>query len=110
MKDKYLLRGKAGDQYVGCCDSCLDQQKKEFAVSPPYFDFIELCEIDKLGRNRKICQLLEKRLPRYTSISDKTNHLKCAASKNKIPSQKIESHAPQKVSFACISNFQRHSE
>ena len=75
VKDKYLFREKAGDQYVGCCASCLDQQKKEFAVSPPYFDFTELCEIDKIDRKRKFCQFLDTCLPGYTSISAKTKHL-----------------------------------
>ena len=44
VKDKYLLREKAGDQYVKCCASCFDQPKKSFAVFPLYFDFIGLCE------------------------------------------------------------------
>ena len=28
VKDKYLLRDKYVDQYVGCCTSCLDQLKE----------------------------------------------------------------------------------
>ena len=94
VKDKYLFREKAGDQYVGRYASCLDQLKKEFAVPPPYFDFTELCEIEKLYRNRKIIQFLETRLPRHTSILAKINHLKMCCFEKKIPSQKFESHAP----------------
>ena len=71
VKDKYLFREKSGDQYIGCCASCLDQLKKEFAVYPPYFEFTELFEIEKLYRKRKIGQFLETSLPRYTSISAK---------------------------------------
>ena len=57
VKDKYLFSEKAGDQYAGRCTSCLDQLKKEFAVSPPYFDFTKLFEIEKLDRNSKIRQI-----------------------------------------------------
>ena len=76
VKDKYLFRDKSGDHYVGRCASGLDQLETEFAVSPPYFDFTELCEIEKLDRKRQINQFLETLLPRYTSISAKNNHLK----------------------------------
>ena len=79
VKDKYLFREKSSDHYAGLCTSCLDQLKKEFAVSPPYLDFTKLCEIEKLDRNRKIRQILDTRLPRYTSISDETIMSKCAA-------------------------------
>ena len=39
VKDKYLKRKSAGDQYVGRCASVLGQLEKMFADSPPYFDF-----------------------------------------------------------------------
>ena len=68
VKDKYLFRERAVDQYFGRCAIFLDQLKKDFAVSPQYFDFIELGEIEKLDRNSQICQFLETRLPRYTSV------------------------------------------
>ena len=83
VKDKYLSRQNADDQYFGSCTSCLDQLKKEFAVSPPYFYFTELCESEKLDCNRQIHQFLETSLLRYTSISAKKNHLKmCCFAKN----------------------------
>ena len=44
FKDKYLTRADADDQYVGRCASLLSQVTKEFAVLPPYFDFMGLCE------------------------------------------------------------------
>ena len=50
VNDKYLSREKSIYQYVKRCASCLDQPKNEFAVSPQYFDFTELCEIEKLDR------------------------------------------------------------
>ena len=53
VKDKYLNRADAGDQYVGRCASLLSQVTKEFAVSPPYFDFTGLCDEEKLqGKKR----------------------------------------------------------
>ena len=76
VKDKYLFRQKASDQYAGRCASCLDQLKKEFSFSPPYFYFTEIFEIKKLDRNRQIHQFLETHLPRYTSISALKNNLK----------------------------------
>ena len=69
VKYTYLFRKKSGDNYVGRYASCLDQLKRGFAVSPPYFYFIELCEIEKLDHNMKICQFLETLLPIYASIS-----------------------------------------
>jgi len=44
MKEKYIFCEKAGDQYVGRCASLLDQLSKEFAVSPPYFNFESLSQ------------------------------------------------------------------
>ena len=89
----YLFKENAGDQYTGRCASCLDQLKKEFVVSPPYFDFTELCEIEKLDHNRQIFQFLETRLPRYTSVSAKTNHWKMCCFAKRNSSRQIESHA-----------------
>ena len=53
VKDKYIFSEKSSDEYVGRCASFLYQIKKEFAVSPPYLDFTELCEIEKLDCNRQ---------------------------------------------------------
>ena len=39
VKDWYLKRESAGDQYVGRCASGLDQLNRRFAISPPYFNF-----------------------------------------------------------------------
>ena len=58
MKDNYLFGDKSSDQYVEICASCLDQLKNGFVVSPPYFYFTELCEIDNLDRKRQIFQFL----------------------------------------------------
>ena len=44
VKDSYLKRESAGNQYVGRCTAGLDQLSKNFAVSPPYFDFTDITE------------------------------------------------------------------
>ena len=54
----------------------LGPTEKDFAVSPLYFDFTELCEIEKLDHNRQIFQFLEAHLPIHNSILAKKNHLK----------------------------------
>ena len=45
VKDKYLFYEASGDHYVGRCATTLNILKKEFAVSPPYFDFLEIKDI-----------------------------------------------------------------
>ena len=76
VKDKCSFWEKFGDWYIGLCASCLDKWKREFAVSPPYFDFTELCEIENLDCKRQIYPCLETLIPGYTSISAETNLLK----------------------------------
>ena len=89
VKDKYLFRENAGDQYVGRCASCLDQLTKEFSVSPPYFDFkvmekvddhgnatqVPLEQSDGIKRKNELQKLLKDRLPNYDKISAKTFHV-----------------------------------
>ena len=41
VKNKYLFYKAAGDHYVGRCATTFNRIKKEFAVSPPYFDYSE---------------------------------------------------------------------
>ena len=38
VKDKYIFYEASGDRCVGRCATTLNRLKKEFAVSPPYFD------------------------------------------------------------------------
>ena len=70
--------------------------KKEFSVSPPYFDFIELCKIEKLDRKRKFCLFLETRLPRYNSILYKTNHFTICCFAKKIHHNKLKAMIHEK--------------
>ena len=72
VKDKYLFREKFDNQKFGRCTIFLDQLKKQFSVSPPFFDSTELCKTEKLDRKRKFYQFLEMRPQRYASISAKT--------------------------------------
>lgn len=75
VKDKYLFRENAGDQYVGRCASCLDQLTKEFAVSPAYFDFSDLNTNEKKNSKEKIDNFLASRLPNFINIPPRSLHL-----------------------------------
>ena len=49
VKDKYLFRKCAGDQYIGRCSCGLNQLDQNFAVSPYCFDY---SEYDELGQKK----------------------------------------------------------
>ena len=53
VKDRYLKRESAGDQYVGRYDAGLDQLSKRLYVSPPYFDFTAINEALERARLKK---------------------------------------------------------
>ena len=82
VKDRYLKYESAGDQYVGRCASGLDQLSKNFAVSPPYFDFSSLeDELSVVQKKIEIAQWLKVRLTgeREGRVSPQTfNLLTCA--------------------------------
>jgi hypothetical protein len=83
VKDRYLKNEKAGDQYVGRCATGADQNNKEFAVSPPYFDFSAITsELEKIQKKRVVKQWLQERLINVDNISPKTFDLamQCFAS------------------------------
>ena len=69
VKDKYLKRDNAGDQYVGRCASCLDQLDKSFAMSPPYFDYSKLDETERVIMREKIKIWLKDRILEYHNVS-----------------------------------------
>ena len=48
VKDTYLKKEDARAQYVGRCARYMYQMDKFFAVSPPYFDFSHLDEVEAL--------------------------------------------------------------
>ena len=75
VKDKYLTRADAGDQYVGRCASLLSQVTKEFAVSPPYFDFTGLCDEEKIARKKEIRDFLRERLPFFSGSPARSLHV-----------------------------------
>ena len=62
VKDKYLFRENAGDQYVGRCASCLDQTKKEFAVSPAYFDYSMFDAEERIKQKKMVQNFVDSRL------------------------------------------------
>ena len=69
VKDKYLFYEAAGDHYVGRCATLLNRLDKEFAVSPPYFDFSssKLDAVEKIRKHKEIEDFL------YTRIQDLTD-------------------------------------
>ena len=75
VKDKYLNRADAGDQYVGRCASLLSQVTKEFAVSPPYFDFTGLCDEEKIARKKEIHDFIHERLPCLSGSPARSLHV-----------------------------------
>ena len=73
VKDKYLKRENAGDQYVGRCASCLNQLEKEFAVSCPYFDFAHIPdEFERVMMKDRILSWLKERVQQHENMSAST--------------------------------------
>ena len=75
VKDKYLFRESAGDQYVGRCASCLDMLSKDFAVSPAYFDFSELNDEKRFEMEDKVRSILNERLPNYENFAGNAQNI-----------------------------------
>jgi hypothetical protein len=75
VKDRYLKYERAGDQYVGRCASCLDQTSKNFAVSPPYFDFSDIKDLaERNEMKQKLNTWIDQRLC-HRNINGQTRHL-----------------------------------
>lgn len=74
VKDKYLFRENAGDQYVGRCASCLDQTTKEFAVSPPYFDYSDFSGTERLAKKKMVQDWIESRLGFGADVMPESAH------------------------------------
>ena len=68
VKEKYLFRGDGGDAAVGRRAACLDVDEKEFATSPPYFDFTHLSDDGKIEAKEKVERWLKERLPDADAI------------------------------------------
>jgi len=76
VKDKYLHYEGAGDQYVGRCASCLDQLKKEFAASPPYFYYTGIPdELQRALKKQEIETFIMDRLPHSNQIHPRTKKM-----------------------------------
>ena len=75
VKDKYIFRESAGDQYVGRCASCLDQLSKDFAIPPPYVDLSTLKFDEIVTKNKQIWDFLEQRLIHYNDMKSQTVNL-----------------------------------
>ena len=76
VKDRYLKRESAGDQYVGRCAAGLDQLSKSFAISPPYFDFTGVEDSVERARLRKrIEEWLHSRIIEDGELSASSKHI-----------------------------------
>ena len=68
VKDKYLFRQDAGDLNVGRRAAGLDVETTGFAISPPYFDYSDLDEAEKLRELNKLDKWLKDRIPKTNLI------------------------------------------
>jgi len=75
VRDKYMKYEAAGDQFVGRCASCLDLLSKEFAISPPYWDFSRSYKAEELVLKQELEKFLKDRLLNYSKIHPKTLEL-----------------------------------
>lgn len=81
VKDRYLKYEAAGDQFVGRCAACLDLLSKNFAVSPPYWDFstsgdgVRHLPEEEEELQRELESFLQERLPNYNNIKKATLNL-----------------------------------
>ena len=77
VKDKYLKYEAAGDQYVGRCASGLNQLRKEFAVTPAYFDFFGEIndEVEREKLKKDLQKWLEIIVPNFGGVLPLTQHL-----------------------------------
>ena len=76
VKDRYLKRESAGDQYVGRCAAGLDQLCKGFAVSPPYFDFTTIDEeLERARLEKSIKDWLHSRVMEDGELSTSSKHI-----------------------------------
>ena len=76
VKDRYLKRESAGDQYVGRCAAGLDQLSKKFAISPPYFDFTGVEDsVARVRLRKRIEEWLHSRITEDGELSASSKHI-----------------------------------
>lgn len=81
VKDRYLKYEAAGDQFVGRCAACLDLLSKDFAISPPYWDFSVASDgeshspEEEVQLQQELESFLQERLPNYNNIRKATLNL-----------------------------------
>jgi len=68
VKEKYLFRADGGDMAVGRRAACLDVDDKEFAISPPYFDYSHLDADGTIETKENLERWLKQRLPDADNI------------------------------------------
>ena len=75
VKDRYIHYEKAGDQFCGRCATGISTLSKDFAVSPPHWDWSRSTE-----RNikDKVHQVIEDNLVRKDKVSATAFQLICS--------------------------------
>ena len=72
VKDRYLKLADAGDQAVGRRANLSDPMKKEYAISPPYFDFSDIDDhLEKERKKEEIQNFISSRLSSGTTTHGK---------------------------------------
>ncbi len=78
VKDRYLKYEAAGDQFVGRCAACPDLLSKDFAISPPFWDFSASDDgephspEEEVQLEQELESFLKERLPSYNNIRKTT--------------------------------------
>jgi hypothetical protein len=81
VKDRYLKYEAAGDQFVGRCAAGLDLLSKDFAISPPHWDFSTTengephSPEEEVQLEQELESFLKERLPNYDNIRKATLNL-----------------------------------
>ena len=69
VKDRYIHYKKSGDQFTGLSVTAISSLTKEFAISPPHWDFTDSTEE---GTEEKVDQLLSNNIVRENDVSGST--------------------------------------
>ena len=71
VMNRYIKFENAGDQFVGQCVSGRSRLTKEFAASPPYFDFSDRTRADKERNIASLDAWIRQRMPVAAQLNDK---------------------------------------
>ena len=70
VMNRYIKYESAGDQFVAKCVSGRSRMTKEFAASPPYFDFSEMDPTTKATHKNEVTKWIKSRMPEGARSND----------------------------------------